>query len=108
MAPEEQGRIRDLAGAGNAETLLVILGSSDLDGALIYAETVTAGDPSFSGPLAGVPLGLDVYHILEPSMKQAIPPDVYDKNIGIWEMALGQERIEELEREFAKLRRARS
>ena len=33
------------------------------------AETVTAGDPTFAGPLTGVQLGLTVYHVCEPEMK---------------------------------------
>jgi len=48
----------------------VVLGASDIDGALISAETVTTGDPSFSGPLAGVSLRLPVYHILEQPSKK--------------------------------------
>ena len=70
-----------------------MLGASDIEGALISAETVTVGDPSFTGPLAGVSLGLPVYHILEPEIKKAIPGDVYEENVGIWELTVDTKEI---------------
>ena len=47
------------------------------------AETVTAGDPTFAGPLAGVSLGLKVYHICEPEIKEEIDEAVYDEQISM-------------------------
>jgi hypothetical protein len=52
----------------------------DIEGAEIAAETLTVGDPSFAGPLAGVSLGLPIYHILEPDVKAAVPEDVYEES----------------------------
>jgi len=69
------------------------LGNSDPDGASIFAETVTNGDPSFAGPLAGVALGLPVYHIIEPEIKQEIDPQVYEEQVGIVEMVLDVDAI---------------
>jgi len=65
MDLEVQGRIKEIAEKYGPENVVVILGNSDPDGASIFAETVTNGDPSFAGPLAGVALGLPVYHIIE-------------------------------------------
>ncbi len=48
----------------------MVLGSADPEGAGLYAETVTAGDPTFAGPLAGVSLGLPVYHVFEETSRQ--------------------------------------
>jgi len=62
MDLQNQQRIKDAAEKFGAENCVVILGSSDPEGAEIYAETVTNGDPTFAGPLAGVSLGLPVYH----------------------------------------------
>ena len=59
MDLENQQRVKDAAEKYGAENVVVILGSSDPEGAEIYAETVTLGDPTFAGPLAGVPLGLN-------------------------------------------------
>jgi glycine reductase len=65
---------------------------------------VTTGDPSFSGPLAGVSLGLPVYHILEPEVRAAVPEDVYEENVGIWALAVEPERIEKIGQELKALR----
>lgn len=54
MDLENQQRVKDAAEKYGAENVVVILGSSDPEGAEIYAETVTLGDPTFAGPLAGV------------------------------------------------------
>jgi betaine reductase len=97
MDAETQNQVRKIAESekdGNvAADIVVVLGASDLEGALISAETVTSGDPSFTGPLAGVSLKLPVYHILEPEMKEAIPEEIYEKNAGIWLLTVDTEAI---------------
>ena len=104
MDPENQTQIKKIAenvDGDAAGDIIVVLGASDLEGALISAETVTTGDPSFSGPLAGVSLGLPVYHILEPEMRKVIPEDVYDEAAGIWMLTEDTEKIGE---EFKAIR----
>ena len=95
MDPENQGKIKSIAESEglSKDQIIVVLGASDIEGAEISAETVTFGDPSYTGPLAGVPLGLPVYHILEPDLKQFIPESVYDEQLGIWTMAADTEEI---------------
>ena len=97
MDAENQAQVKKIAeGAeneGSSDNVIVVLGASDIEGALISAETVTIGDPSFTGPLAGVSLGLPVYHILEPEIKQAVPEDIYQENVGIWELTVDTEKI---------------
>lgn len=73
--------------------LIVILGAPDADSAELYAETVTHGDPSWAGPLAGISLGLPVFHILEPEIKAQIEPAVYQEHLGLMDIALDVERI---------------
>ncbi len=109
MDPENQSQIKSIADRAekdriSRDDIIVVLGASDLDGALISAETVTSGDPSFSGPLAGVSLRLPVYHILEPAIKQAIPENVYEENVGIWALAVEPERVEKIGQEFEAIR----
>jgi len=109
MDPENQSQIKGIADRAekdriSRDDMIVVLGASDLDGALISAETVTSGDPSFSGPLAGVSLRLPVYHILEPVMKRAIPEQVYEENVGIWSLAVEPEQIEKIGKEFEQIR----
>ena len=93
MDMENQTTIKKLAEENGAERLVVVLGATDLQGAEITATTVTVGDPSFTGPLAGAPLGLPVYHILEPEVKKAIPEDVYAEQAGFLEMVVDTEQI---------------
>jgi betaine reductase len=102
MDAEAQGNIKRIAEnqEGN-ENLIVVLGASDLEGAEISAETVTLGDPSFGGPLAGVPLGLPVYHILEPEIRQYVPEDVYNENVGVMAMVIDPNEVGE---RFKKIR----
>src|SRR5215208_7305485 len=83
-----QERIRDLASERDRESLVVVLGHLDIGGAELAAETVTAGDPTWAGPLAGVPLGLPVYHVLEPEVKGLVAPDAYEQHLGLMEMVL--------------------
>ena len=75
------------------ENILVILGASEAEAAGLSAETVSAGDPTFAGPLAGVSLGLRVYHICEPEIKDEIPADLYDEQVGMMEMVLDVDAI---------------
>ena len=51
------------------------------------------GDPSWTGPLAGVALELPVYHIMEPEIKEQIDPAVYQEHLGLMEIALEVEKI---------------
>lgn len=95
MDAENQSTIMRLAEEYGKDNLMVFLGASDVEGVEISAETLIAGDPSFAGPLAGVQLGLQVYHILEPSLKQYIPPDIYEEKLGLFEMIVDGQRIED-------------
>ncbi|TMI93877.1 MAG: glycine/sarcosine/betaine reductase complex selenoprotein A, partial [Bacillati bacterium ANGP1] len=40
-------------------------------------------------------LGLPVYHILENGVKEAIPPDVYGREVGPMELLLDKPGIEQ-------------
>lgn len=88
MDLENQQRVKDAAEKHGGENLVVLLGSSDPEGAEIYAETVTAGDPTYAGPLAGVSLGLCVYHVLEPDIKAEADPAAWENSVAMMEMVL--------------------
>jgi len=47
-------------------------------------------------------LRLPVFHILEPEVKEAIPPEVFEKQAGFMEMIID---TEEIGRRFKKARR---
>jgi hypothetical protein len=82
MDLEEQGAIQRLVEQGDRDRMVVLLGTPTAGSTMMIALTLTDGDPSYAGPLAGVPLGLPVYHMLEDQVKDAIPPDVYQREIG--------------------------
>lgn len=93
MDLENQQRVKDIAENNPAEDIVVILGGAEAQSARLMGETVTTGDPTFAGPLAGVPLGLTVYHAVEPQFKDAVDEDVYDDQIGMMEMVLDVDEI---------------
>ncbi len=96
MDAEAQANIKKIAEGQESEgNVIVVLGASDIEGAEISAETVTIGDPSYSGPLAGVSLGLPVYHILEPEVRKQIPEEVYEECVGIMAMVINPDEVGE-------------
>jgi hypothetical protein len=86
-----QAQILELGSA--SETPVVLLGSPDPESAELTAITVVSGDPTFSGPLAGVQLGLPVYHVLEEEVAAAADPDVYEEQVGVMSEALDADGI---------------
>jgi len=93
MDLENQKRVKALAEQHGKENIVVLLGGADAEASGLIAETVLSGDPAFAGALTGVPLGLPVYHILEPEIKREIDPAAYEKNISMMEMVLDVEAI---------------
>mgnify|MGYP000457823938 FL=1 len=93
MDLENQKRVKEFADEYGAENLVVVLGAAEGEAAGLAAETVTAGDPTFAGPLTGVQLGLTVYHVCEPEIKDEFDQDVYDEQVGMMEMVLDVDDI---------------
>ncbi len=67
---------------------MVLLGTPTAESSRLYALTVTEGDPSWAGALAGVNLGLAVYHVTEAEVKAQVAPEVYEEHVALMEMAL--------------------
>ena len=88
MDLQNQQRIKDAAEKFGADKVVVILGSSDAEGAEIYAETVSNGDPTYAGPLAGVSLGLPVYHVFDSEIREECDPAAWEEQISMMEMVL--------------------
>jgi glycine/sarcosine/betaine reductase complex component A len=93
MDLEIQQRIKDLTEKHGAENIVVIIGGAEAEASGLSAETVAAGDPTYAGPLAGVALGLAVYHMVEPEIKDECDPAVYDEQCGMMEMVLDVDNI---------------
>ena len=95
MDLENQRRVLDLTEEHGGENIIVVLGAAEGEAAGLAAETVTAGDPTFAGPLAGVQLGLKVYHCCEPEFKDEVDADIYHEQIRMMEMVLDVDDIVE-------------
>jgi glycine/sarcosine/betaine reductase complex component A len=95
MDLQNQQRVLEAAEEYGAENVVVILGSSDAEGAGLYAETVTAGDPTYAGPLTGVSLGLPVYHVFDEAIKGEADQSVWDEQISMMEMVLDTPKLAE-------------
>ena len=93
MDLENQKRVKELAEEYGPENVVVVVGAAEGEAAGLAAETVTAGDPTFAGPLTGVQLGLTTYHVCEPELKEEFDPDVYDEQVGMMEMVLDVDDI---------------
>ncbi len=93
MDLENQKRVKEFFDQYGKDDLVVLLGAAEGEAAGLAAETVTLGDPTFAGPLAGVSLGLSVYHVCEPEIKEEVDEGVYDEQISMMEMVLDVEDI---------------
>ena len=95
MDLENQNRVKDATEKFGAENVVVLLGAAEAEAAGLAAETVTAGDPTLAGPLAGVELGLAVYHVLEEEIKSLFNEEVYEEQLEMMEMVLDVDEITE-------------
>ncbi len=93
MDLENQAAIKSIADEVGSENLMVVLGMPG-EGLRLAAETLTTGDPSWAGPLAGVSLGLPVFHILEEKVRAQVPENLYAEKLLMMEMVLDLEQIE--------------
>ena len=101
MDLENQKRVKEFAEKYGPENIVVILGAAEGEAAGLAAETVTNGDPTFAGPLTGVQLGLSVFHVVEPEIKDIVDPAVYDEQVGMMEMVLD---VDDIINEMAPIR----
>jgi glycine/sarcosine/betaine reductase complex component A len=93
MDLDEQASVKRVVDELGTDNMVVVLGSPTADSAELYAATVSLGDPTYAGPLAGLPLGLPVYHVLDPDIVQQLPKDFYEQNLAVPEMTLDTEDI---------------
>jgi hypothetical protein len=93
MDLDDQANVNRLAEDTGTGDMVVILGQPDANSAGLFAETVTRGDPTWAGPLAGVPLGLPVYHVLEDEVKEDMDPDLYQEHVGLMELSADVDEI---------------
>ena len=101
MDLENQKRVLKLSEEYGPENIVVLLGAAEAE-----AAGLAAGDPTFAGPLAGVQLGLNVYHICEDEVKAEADPAVYDEQVGMMEMVMDvpaiHEEVEKIRKDYGK------
>ena len=101
MDLENQKRVKDFAEQYGPENIVVVLGAAEGEAAGLAAETVTAGDPTYAGPLAGVQLGLSVFHGCENEIKDEVDSSVYDDQISMMEMVMD---VDDIAKEMSSIR----
>lgn len=97
MDLENQGRIKEL-NEKYGEDLVVVIGAGESEAAALAAETVTSGDPTFAGPLAGLALNVPVYHVFE--LKDGANEEIYEEQAGMMEMVLDMDALCESTKAF--------
>ena len=106
MDLQNQQRVIDAVEKFGGENVVVILGSSKAEGAGIIAETVSKGDPTYAGPLAGVQLGLPVYHIFDDVIRKECDPVAWDEQVNMMEMVLDtvklSSEVKEIRNKYSK------
>ena len=101
---ENQGVIKRLADQYGPENLTVVLGNGEANGVEVFAETVTEGDPSFAGPLAGVALKIPVYHMLEEDVMAQVPDKLREEKLQLSALVIDMEPMHQvLEASRAKI-----
>ena len=95
MDPENQALIKRIVDEHGDADIVVMLGAADAEAVEVAAETVRDGDPAWVGPLAGVQLGLPVLHIFEDDVKEQADAEVYEAQIGFFEMTLDVDGVKE-------------
>jgi hypothetical protein len=101
---ENQGVIKRLADQYGSENLAVVLGNGEASGVEVFAETVTEGDPSYAGPLAGVALKIPVFHVLEAEVMGMVPQKLREEKLALPSLVIDMEPMRQaLEASRAKL-----
>jgi hypothetical protein len=93
---ENQGVIKRLADQYGPENLAVVLGNGEANGVEVFAETVTAGDPSYAGPLAGVSLKIPVYHVLEEEVMAVVPEAIREEKLQLSSLVIDMEPMRQV------------
>ncbi|MCF8057002.1 MAG: hypothetical protein K9K37_10235 [Desulfocapsa sp.] len=89
-----QKEVKNLADQYGAENLVIVFGINQPATIQIMAQTFKNGDPSFAGPLAGIKLNIESYHILE--LQAHIPDEVWEREMGMYELEIEDDTREKL------------
>ena len=73
-----QAQVKDYVEEYGAENIVIAMAYAESEAAEIAAETFTIGDPTYSGPLAGIALHAPVYHIFDDALYNYYDEDVFN------------------------------
>lgn len=90
---DTQQIVKDCQEKYGGQNIVVVIGVAQAETAGVCSETVTEGDPTSVGPLTAIALGLAVYHIVEPQIKNECEKSVYEEQCGVMEMILEIDEI---------------
>jgi hypothetical protein len=90
----EQDEVKELADKHGNKDLIIVFGLNQPFTLRTMGVTFQDGDPSFSGSLGGVALGLKSYHILE--LKDQIPEDVWEEEMGMKEFEIEDDLVDNI------------
>ena len=72
-----------MAEAGERGRVVALIGTPNPESSRLVALTLTEGDPTWAGALAGVRLGLPVFHIAEEAVRAQVAEAVYEAEVGL-------------------------
>jgi betaine reductase len=84
--------VKALAERFGTEELVLVFGLNQPFSLRIMATTFKEGDPSFTGALGGIALGLRSYHIFE--LKSDVPPEVWEREMAFKELEMEADAVE--------------
>src|SRR5262245_137796 len=93
---ENQGVIKRLADQYGAENIAVVLSNGEDSCVEVCSETVTEGDPSYAGPLAGVSLKIPVYHVLEEDVMAVVPEAIREEKLQLSTLVIDVEPMRQV------------
>jgi glycine reductase len=93
---ENQGVIKRLADQYGPENLAVVLGNGEANGVEVFAETVTQGDPSYAGPLAGGARKIHGYLGLDEEILSALPDKLREEKLQLSSLVIDVEPMHQL------------
>ncbi|MCI5209631.1 MAG: hypothetical protein D3910_12755 [Candidatus Electrothrix sp. ATG2] len=94
--------MKNLTEQYGAENLLIVFGINQPATLRIMAQTFKSGDPGFAGPLAGVALNVESWHVLE--LQAHIPTETWAEEMAMYELEIEDEARAEICAVMAEVR----
>lgn len=95
---ETNQEIKQITEKYGEENIIVILGCAEADTSTLIVRTITESilgenEPDAIHNLSGAEFGMNIYHMLEPEIKDECNSTVYDKHCKVMEIVLDSDKI---------------